>query len=87
MCCGQNRTAISQTRAPSTTGRGVQTAPNVGRSSVAYFEYTGKTAMTVVGPVTGATYRFGGSGSRAAVDLRDCGYLEPVPHLVRVRSL
>ena len=57
------------------------------RSSVVYFEYTGKSAMTVVGPISGMTYRFPAPGSRAAVDLRDHRHVAAVPTLVQVRSL
>jgi hypothetical protein len=48
------------------------------------FEYVGPTGMTVVGPVTGARYRFGAYGSRVAVDLRDAPSMASVPHLRRV---
>ena len=89
MCCGKNRTAVSQTRV-SSTGRTVLTSPAFAtkqRSSSAYFEYIGKTAMTVIGPVSGTTYRFAATGGRVTVDLRDCAHLAAVPNLVRVRSL
>ena len=56
-------------------------------SNVAVFEYTGKTAMTAVGPVTGLRYRFAGPGSRLAVDLRDRSRLAEIPNLAQVRSV
>jgi hypothetical protein len=90
MCCGNNRAAFSQTRVSAPTGRAVQTPPAFAtrqRSNVAYFEYTGKTAITVRGPISGATYRFAAPGARVIVDLRDGKHLEAVPNLVRVRSL
>ncbi len=90
MCCGRNRIAVSQTRVSSPTSRAVQTSPAFAsrqRTSVAYFEYTGKTAMTVTGPVSGMTYRFATPGSRVAVDLRDQKRVAAVPGLVQVRSL
>lgn len=90
MCCGKNRTAVSQTRVSSPAGRAVQASPALAmrpRSNAAYFEYTGKTAMTVMGPVTGATYRFAAPGSRVTVDLRDWKHVAAVPGLVRVQSL
>jgi len=46
-----------------------------------FFEYMGKTGMTVTGPVTGKRYRFEGSGSRVEVDLRDRRPLAAVPQL------
>ena len=90
MCCGRNRTAVSQTRVSAFAGRAVQTLPAFAtgqRSNVAYFEYTGKTALTAVGPVSGARYRFATPGSRVAVDLRDRKHLAAVPNLMQVRSL
>jgi hypothetical protein len=45
------------------------------------FEYTGATALTVVGPITGARYRFSRHGSRVHVDPRDSGALARVPVL------
>ena len=90
MCCGKNRTTVSQTRVTSPAIRPAQTRPARAarpRSNAVYFEYTGKTAMTVMGPVTGATYRFATPGSRAAVDFRDWKQVAAVPGLVRVGSL
>jgi len=46
-----------------------------------FFEYMGKTGMTVTGPVTGRRYRFEGSGARVEVDLRDRRSLAAVPQL------
>jgi hypothetical protein len=90
MCCGNNRAVVSQTRVSAPKGRAVQTLPEFAtrqRSSVAYFEYSGKTAITVRGPISGTTYRFASPGARVIVDLRDGKHLEAVPNLVRVRSL
>ncbi len=90
MCCGKNRTGVSQTRVASPASRVVQASSAVATrplSYVAYFEYTGKTAMTVAGPVSGMRYRFATPGSRVAVDLRDRKHLAVVPSLVQVRSL
>lgn len=90
MCCGKNRTGMSETRVASAANRAVPASAAVVTrqlSSVAYFEYTGKTALTVVGPVSGMRYRFTTSCSRVAVDLRDRRYFAAVPNLVQVRSL
>jgi hypothetical protein len=90
MCCGNNRAVFSQTRVSAPTGRAAKTPPAFAtrqRSNVAYFEYTGKTAITVRGPMSGTTYRFAAPGARVIVDLRDGQHLEAVPNLVRVRSL
>lgn len=90
MCCGKNRLVVSQTRVFSRGGRTMQTSRTLTSrqpSYVAYFEYTGKTAMTVVGPVSGMWYRFAAPGSRIPVDFRDRAALTAVPSLVQVQSL
>ena len=51
------------------------------RTALAYFQYTGATAMTVTGGVTGARYRFDYSGAILAVDPRDRPSLTRVPRL------
>ncbi len=43
--------------------------------------------MTVVGPVSKATYRFNAPGHRIMVDIRDRRSLAAVLHLVEVNSL
>ncbi|MBZ5726327.1 MAG: hypothetical protein LAP87_15175 [Acidobacteriia bacterium] len=48
------------------------------------FEYTGRTGMAVMGPVTRATYRFDGFGARVSVDGRDGVALATVRALRRV---
>lgn len=50
-------------------------------SSAQYFEYVGKTGLTVVGPVTGRRYRFASPGVLLAVDERDSPSMAGVPNL------
>lgn len=50
----------------------------------AYFEYTGKTALTVTGNISGKQYRFNNSGDKQMVDYRDASGLMKVPVLKRV---
>ena len=45
------------------------------------FEYTGRTAMNVIGPATGRRYRFEHPGARQEVDMRDRVALTHVPNL------
>jgi hypothetical protein len=85
MCCGKNRATIAQTNTQQAQPTVV--APTLQRTSVAYFEYTGKTAMTVIGPVSGIRYRFDAPGSRIAVDLRDRKSVAAIPQLLQVNSL
>ena len=47
------------------------------------FEYTGKTALTVVSPVSGKHYRFTQPGARLEADIRDRSWLAFVPQLKR----
>jgi hypothetical protein len=89
VCCGKNRTILSQTRTSPATRRATQPSPAFTRrqpSYVAYFEYTGKASMTVVGPVSGMWYRFAAPRSRVAVDPRDRSALMAVPGLVQVQG-
>jgi hypothetical protein len=87
MCCGSSRAAHSQAVANSSARAVVGAALGRSPNYVAYFEYTGKTAMTVVGPVSGVRYRFPATGARLAVDLRDRASLAAVRGLVQVRAL
>jgi len=90
MCCGNNRAKLAQMKAPSPGPGTVQRSDAFGRASrnmVAYFEYIGKMAVTVIGPVTGLKYRFPASGSRLAVDLRDRQYVAKIPQLQEIRHL
>jgi hypothetical protein len=77
MCCGSTRASLGQRLirvdrldAPADAG----TVP---------FTYTGRTALAVVGSVTGRLYRFEGTGATLAVDRRDAAGLAAVPALRR----
>jgi hypothetical protein len=48
------------------------------------FEYTGATALTVVGSGTGRTYHFERLGARVAIDARDQQSVARVPNVRRV---
>ena len=71
-CCGSAR--IRSTNYPS--------AAQV-RSTV-LFEYTGKTALNIVGPGSRAAYRFDRPGARVLVDGRDSAHFARVPVLRQV---
>jgi hypothetical protein len=49
-----------------------------------FFEYVGRTGLTVVGPVTGRRYRFERPGARLEVDLKDRRSIAAVPHLRQI---
>lgn len=50
----------------------------------AYFEYIGKTGLTVTGNISGKQYRFIKSGDKQMVDYRDASGFMKVPVLKRV---
>ncbi len=83
MCnCGKKRTAYAQ----QSQARNVSTNAGVAATANAYtsFEYTGKTALSVTGKVTGIQYRFNSPGNRQNIDSRDVPYMAGVPVLRRV---
>lgn len=49
-----------------------------------HLEYTGRTALTVVSPLTGRRYRFAGQGARVEIDGRDFFWMASYPNLQRV---
>jgi len=54
------------------------------RPAFVSMRYTGPTATTVAGAVSGRRYRFGRTGTVLKVDPRDQAALAQVPHLRRV---
>jgi hypothetical protein len=47
------------------------------------FEYTGRTALNVVGPISGVQYRFGRPGARVTIDARDAAAFARMPILTK----
>ena len=92
-CCGKKRasfpagtpvtpvsfTVTEAARSPETAGE-----PGNSRSSSIFFEYTGKTGLTVWGAVSGKRYRFDKPGSRVIIDPRDRPSLVQVPRLKQI---
>ena len=92
-CCGKKRssflsgqpgppasfTARETARSPEIAGE-----PGNSRQSSIFFEYTGKTGLTVWGAVSGRRYRFDKPGSRVKIDPRDRPSLAQVPHLKQI---
>jgi hypothetical protein len=87
-CCGQKRQAL-RLRPQSHEALGPaeeapvlpDPPPTDAIPSGICFEYTGATAMTVIGAVTGRQYRFGWPTARLLVDPRDGRSLAAVPNL------
>lgn len=91
-CCGKARAQFTN---QFTTGPSGQTpskptifnrAPSVSvqQAGTVTFQYTGRTRLTVIGPVTRARYDFIGHGARLQVDRRDSNSIASVPALRRV---
>jgi hypothetical protein len=76
-CCGQSR------RQAPTKIEGSMTKSSMRRTI--QFEYTGRTALNVVGPVSGVQYRFGRPGTRVTVDARDAAAFARMPILTKSR--
>ena len=72
MCCGDKRAQIVQPQ-----GAAEKVEP-------VYFQYTGRTGMTVIGRETSSKYRFDTPGAVVAVDTRDQHAMSFVPNLRRV---
>jgi hypothetical protein len=77
-CCGQRRGAIDT----SGTAASARRPPPTPR--VVLYQYTGPTAMTVAGPMSGATYRFGAPGAKVQIDMRDAPSMAALPNLRRL---
>ena len=82
-CCGNRRASAAATSAPKREQRPPPVAPSPSALPPVTFEYTGKTALAVTGPITRATYRFPVPGARVPVDARDAGAVAAVPNVRR----
>jgi len=78
-CCGQVTVVSSKHALPGNAG----TRERAARATV-NFQYTGRTGLTAVGPVSGMQYRFGGPGATLPVDTRDSLSLASIPNLRRI---
>jgi len=79
MCCGQGRGRVATSGRVAVAMRGPRPI-----SSAALYEYTGATGMTVMGPISGARYRFDRPGAKVQIDGRDVSSLAGLPNLRRV---
>jgi hypothetical protein len=78
-CCNKSRAQFSaRTQFPASAAITVQQVGTV------VFEYTGRSRLTVIGPVTRTRYDFVGHGARLQVDRRDSNSIATVPMLRRV---
>ena len=75
MCnCGNKRAGLNQQN-----NIAIKTSPSQITNSV--FEYIGKTALTVIGNITGRSYRFNRPGDMQSVDPQDATGMLAVPVL------
>jgi hypothetical protein len=87
-CCGDKRERIyPDPYAHARTSDGVPEGQSAYVPASSWFEYTGATAMTVKGAVTGQIYRFEGTGTKLEVDRRDAAYMAGVPRLRKVLNV
>lgn len=82
MCnCGNKRMEFSQHAPADNQPPRMRTQQTIAFAS---YEYTGKTALTVVGNVTGKQYRFSYPGNRQNIDYRDIPGLTGIPVLKKI---
>jgi len=89
-CCGKKRTEFQgtiQTHQGFKTTGSTHSQPQSVRHSAVYFQYLGKTGLTVVGSITSKRYSFNSPGAIVEVDLRDRPAMTAVPNLRQVRNL
>jgi hypothetical protein len=85
MCCGGQR---QKYQTPNTPRRilPLASATGVFRASSVKFEYFGRTGLTVLGRMSGRSYRFERPGFQVEVDARDASLLKDIPNLRQVAS-
>ena len=80
-CCGKNRHPVA---VETNEARPINFTPPP--PTVQYFEYTGRTALTAIGNVTGQRYRFTAPGVAVAIDSRDAPSMAGVPNVRRTKG-
>ena len=83
MCCGRQQGLESNRFSRVSAGAAIAVEKRQTLPAGVRFEYIGKTALTVVGPVTGKRYRFRWPGECLEIDVRDRSWIAFVPHLRR----
>lgn len=87
-CCGKSRAQFAGTasKSGSLQAASINLAAQIPiqQAGTVTFEYTGKTRLTVIGPVTHMRYDFVGHNSRLQVDRRDSNGIAGVAALRRV---
>ena len=78
-CCGQRRAQVSMSGKMAKATKPYRPTPRA-----VLYEYTGTTGMSVTGPVSGLTYRFGLPGAKLQIDARDASSMAGLPNLRRL---
>lgn len=89
-CCGEKRAELLNTPKTSQVATQKDETPSNHKpeqETRAYFQYIGKTRLTVIGRKTRRLYRFDRPGAVALVDKKDQHSLEKVPSLRLVRII
>jgi len=84
-CCGEKRSKIyPDPYSHSGADTGANTGQAVQLPESSHFVYTGATALTAKGVITGTVYRFETTGSTLEIDRRDASFLTGIPNLRKV---
>jgi hypothetical protein len=83
-CCGKSRERMTTKTSPAVRNSLPSGSSAPSPPGAVAFEYTGRTRLTIVGPVTHTRYEFAGFGARVQVDPRDSPSVATVPALRRV---
>jgi len=86
MCnCGNKRNAFTAQQASAPRNPAMIKPQPAKMWPEASFEYTGDTALTVIGNITGKRYRFSGKGDVQPVDYRDGSGMMRIPVLKKMK--
>lgn len=84
MCnCGNKRQQFAGAQPVSLSSHHYESGKNIMWDDV-YFEYTGLTALSVKGNITGQQYRFNQTGVVQQIDYRDAAAMMAVPVLKKI---
>lgn len=85
MCnCGNKREALASPASFQLSSRSNFSSPGTKMWPDVHFEYTGKTALSMRGTISGKNYRFSKPGDVQLVDYRDASSIMGVPVLKRL---
>ncbi|MEO6233499.1 MAG: hypothetical protein ABJB11_06030 [Ferruginibacter sp.] len=86
MCnCGNKRAQFAAGQPASLSNRQYEPVKDKMWDDV-YFEYTGLTALSITGKISGKQYRFTHSGNMQLVDYRDASGMMAIPVLRKVNK-